>query len=418
MESFNIINNLDQEILMENLLITNQQKLLDLLIDLFTHQININLNVPIEITYIKQIINSQKFINWTTFINLINLNTTFKHKKRSYNSLTYIIEKKCIKLIKFLLELDSQAYLNSQSNQINWETTNPYTLTNCIGMIIISYCDDLAMIKFLMDLGLNQNNDFKKLYMIPNKYLKTPMDYLIEKCDESIVIYSIEKNLLSLDWTYNNMKILKNPEIPETLERIACELNWTNLLKMLINVKIPYKNNKLDDEFYELLNIACTNGNLECVEILINSIKIEDLCGKKLETIFKSAIMHSPINIIELLISLKHIEFSNDLIYFIFEHSNSIKIIKFFISNNILDLTNIDLFKVNLLLAKKNLFVEAIGINFKFFLDWLYNGNYDYDMNSNTMCYLNGHKFNVYLEESELTFSTNELDRTDELGTE
>ena len=62
METINIINNFDSKIIMENMLITNQSKLLDLIIEIFEFGDLSNKDIILDKQIVSEYLNKQKFI--------------------------------------------------------------------------------------------------------------------------------------------------------------------------------------------------------------------------------------------------------------------------------------------------------------------------------------------------------------------
>jgi hypothetical protein len=77
METINIINNFDQNILMENVLILNQKKLLELVFNVFEEDFADKTIGELTVSYVQSHLNQLKFINWDLMIRLLNLKTTF-----------------------------------------------------------------------------------------------------------------------------------------------------------------------------------------------------------------------------------------------------------------------------------------------------------------------------------------------------
>jgi hypothetical protein len=77
MDTINIINNFDQNILMENILILNQQKLLDLIFRVFEEDFKDKTNEELTLEYVQYYFDKLTFINWNLMIRLLNLKTTF-----------------------------------------------------------------------------------------------------------------------------------------------------------------------------------------------------------------------------------------------------------------------------------------------------------------------------------------------------
>lgn len=94
MDTINIINNFDQKILMGNILVLNQKKLLDMIIEIFESDETNLTNKSVQ--EIIEFMDTLKIINWEMFLDLLNLNTNFFYREHQTKSLYYLVEKKVL----------------------------------------------------------------------------------------------------------------------------------------------------------------------------------------------------------------------------------------------------------------------------------------------------------------------------------
>lgn len=214
MDTINIIDNFDQNILMENILISNQKNLLDLVIMVFDKDFATkSVDNELTIEYVKKYFNTLNFINWELFIRLLNLKTSFECSIRyskqdilKYSSLMYLILmigakhlKHSTKLIEFLLKLPK--------GMIDWEIKTYRTGFNALHTLL--YFEKIYSNKSLVNQILESNLFDKKMWDellnyddlviqdISNQI--TPIDRLIDRCSDELVIRAIDLGIINLD---------------------------------------------------------------------------------------------------------------------------------------------------------------------------------------------------------------------------
>ncbi len=312
MDIVNIINNFDQNILMENILIINQIKLLNLVIELLEIE---SKNEELTYEYISKSLNEKKFLNWDLFIRLINLNSTFLYHNKLYTSLFYFVEKKCIKILSFLLDLDE--------NVINWENTNAFDNQNIFHQIFKKlYKHDNLILKII-----HNNNKFNYLLNKMDIINKTPIDYLISNCSEDLILESLDNMIIGLDYIdlFNNTlvhlavkrKFIKLIEF--LIEKkvnlnilnlggrspihLSCIKNNIEITKLLVENKVDLE--VIDKNFLKPINYAITNGKIDLIKYLIeNNVELDD-------QIINQIIKNQDKNTIEYIFNNKSICLSN-----------------------------------------------------------------------------------------------------------
>lgn len=253
-DTFSIVENTNQQIILQNILMLNQHKILTMVNQMFETTLhdmfqNITLSET-NIGYIKEQISNCKFIDWTNFLFLINSCSTFKHGTHTYNSLTWIIETKSRNLLLFLLALEPDT--------INWSMSNPHTKTNVLGMIFICFADDDTLLMYLLNKIFTHNDFFSQYMCTKNRFRKTPVDYIIAKCSEQVILSSVKYNFIDKSY-YEDLMV------------ISCMYNWIELFKSLVVVhNVEHnKNNDLitkcvEESFY-YLSYQCAVESLKYI---------------------------------------------------------------------------------------------------------------------------------------------------------
>lgn len=351
MENFSIVNNFDPKILFSNMLMTNQLKLLDLCMgmDVFG---GVNLkntfDTPnkMEVQEIIQLIGQQKFINWELFVNLINLESKFEVNGHKYNSLEYLIKSKSFKLIEFLLDWDLELKRepnpnpNPKPNLINWMGKDIMLM-----MFKKFYSNKNIMLK-LIDLVVKNGDLMRK--QIDSKCISI----IVSKCSESVIMAMLENKLIPFNWVdlYSN-----------NLIHWACKRNHTKLFNLIITNK---DNLNLDLDSVNKgkrtpLHLACIKNNIEIVKLLVeNKVNLE-LRDENNTHPLNYAIKYSSPKLVKLLLEQDlgilnmNCGCENEIFYSILQYQND-KMIDYFISNEYVDPSKINLFTIMLCGSKKH----------------------------------------------------------------
>lgn len=320
METINIINNLDSNIITENILITNQYKLIQSCIKIFQYGYLAKDNLTVEEA--KEFINKQKFINWNMFIDLINLD--FKiykpNTKIKLDTLEYLIETKTTNLVEFLLNMD----LNLEQNIINWVSNN-----NIFLLIFKNFYSNDIIISKTIDLikKYKWENEFE----LGNKiYSKTILSYAISKCSENIIIKMLEQNLIPIDWndTYSNNII------HWTCKRNMCQL-FNYILEKKTTTNLLNQQNKGGRT---PIHIACIKNNFYLTKSL-EKANIKMIADSDNKTHINYAIKYGNEELVMYLLNLYaetdlHL---GTLFYDIIQYQNE-KVVEYFIDNNFVDI--------------------------------------------------------------------------------
>ena len=316
MDTINIINNFDQNILMENILILNQKKLLDMMISLFEQ---IKLDEGLSQVQIIEHINAQKFINWELFVNLINLDTLFDSGRFNTKSLFYLVDKKSIGLLEFLLSLET--------GQIHWENQIFYRKSNIFHRIFYLLNDQDKLISHILDSNISV---IKNLLTQQDSSNKTPIDYILTRCSETVILEYLRNQFINLDWVDNLLST--------NLIHITTSRNFPDLLSYLIEKQVRLEN--LDKYGLRPIHIACSNNNLQIVKLLVENNVDLNCMDNFLKTPIDYAITHGNFELIKYLIS------SGALLNLIYEDADTFEnvldnqdslTIDYFLSNNIID---------------------------------------------------------------------------------
>lgn len=348
METINIINNCDLKIIMENLLITNQSKLLDTIIKIFELGDLSDKELILNEENVKNYLNKQKFINWELFINLINLDYTFYSHKTKFNSLSYIVKHKSYRLVEFLLDLTLKNYeMGIIEQQIDW---------SCIFVDVIKqmYSND-NIINKLIDLVLIDGR-YKELL---NKQIynnKTTFFYLVSKCSESIILRLIETKLMTLYW---------EDDYSNGLVHWACKRNLVKLFELIDenNLNMDIDMDKKNKGGKSPLHLACIKNNILLVKLLLNNkVDIEHI---DLETNapINYAIKYGNPELVKLLldenISLNNNGYNNEIFYQIIKYQSE-EIIKYFIDRNLIDINKTSWIWTILLFGSRSMYLQII----------------------------------------------------------
>lgn len=257
MDTINIINNFDQKILMENILMLNQKKLLDMLIEMFENDTIGLSNKTVHETI--DFFNTQKIINWDLFKELINLDSSFYHQYRKTKSLYYLVEKKSINLLKFLIKLDNGI--------VNWNSKLFNDESNILFSIFKKLYWEEDLIKLILDSKHFSGFEGRdNMYLQTNSNGKSPLYWLVSKCSECIIMEAINIGILGLDWfDYNSNQLI----------HWACKRSFLNLFYYLLENKVDlHQSNNL---FRKPIHLACIKNNYLMVKSLIDhDVNLED----------------------------------------------------------------------------------------------------------------------------------------------
>lgn len=365
----NIINNFDQKILMENMLITNQYKLLNMCKSIFESESYKEKKLSVEET--KDFIDRQDFINWKLFIKLINLQSEFvdpyNKTKSNSNSMEYLIRTNSHELLEFLLDPE----LNSNKNLVNfvnWE--KQFTNTTNLVLMFKFFCQNDNVINQIIDLAIK--NNYTDLFKKQNKNNKSSLDLVITKCSESVILRLLELNLIQTNWldSYSN-----------SLVHWACKRNLNKLFGWFVD-----EDNKHSISFDQQnnggrtpLHIACINNNIDFVKILLdNNVRFE-LKDNESNYPLNYAIKYGSAELIKLLSDqyLNIMLANSDIFYQIIWHHDE-NTVKYFIDNNIFNMDGTSLVWTTLLCVYKKYYRQMYSYGSKKILAMLYNIIYEY----------------------------------------
>lgn len=328
METINIINNYDQKIITQNILITNQKKLIDGCKNLFESGYLAKENLSMEEA--KDYLNELKFINWDLFIDLINLDFEIykPNTKTKLNTLEYLIETNSAKLINFLLNMD----LNLEQNLINWDYANKKIFL----LIFKNFYSNDTIINNTIDLMIK--NNWVHLFNIQtNTYNKSILFCLISKCSETIIIKMLDQRLIDIDWKDN---------YSNNLIHWTCKRNLLNVFSWILSNypdnKLIYKKNKGGRI---PIHIACIKNNLNLTKLLEEKT-IEPIIDLDSKTHIHYAIKYGNMDLVLYLLD-KYVRsdfnFTPQLFYDIIIFQDE-KVVRYFIDNTNLNITDTNLF--------------------------------------------------------------------------
>ena len=420
METISIINSFNEKYLMENLLILNQEKIINLVIDIFENDFKDIDSDNLTLEFVKEHMNKQNFINWELFLRLLNLKTTVKFfswncsnnlsgKTLLLNSLTYIfyyyLEKKQTcnqKIIKFLLKLPNDYICWNASNLLIFNklfmfadifNTNNFVLDLVIkhpafDTELWTYIDteheSCAVRHFL--LNCKNNSTIKEIFnqgkigidekIIYNNCIFSPIIFLISSKNIECIKYLLDLNVnLDNDIIYIYLNTCDCIDIFTLLD----EYNF-DLMKKDANGKLLFNVNNITSEV--LMKYFITKGYVELYEQIFyktllyeyfDVLKIldeynfdlmkKDLNGKLLSNIIN---INSEF-LMEYFITQKYVElyeqiFNNALLY------NHKKILDKYFTNNLIDLDKISSIQTIIKLVNKCYFTYAKTIMIKYFI--------------------------------------------------
>ena len=378
METINIINNFDSKIIMENMLITNQSKLLELIINEFEFGYLSNKDLVLDKQNVSEHLNKKKFINWNLFLNLINLNTTcYSQKTKSKtNSINYIISSKSIRLVEFLLDLTLKNYSNGETKlaeeeQIDW--TGVF-----VNIIRQMYMSD-TIINKLIDLVL-ADNQYRDLLNEKIHKDKTTLFYLVSKCSETIILRLVETNLIQWDW---------EDDYANGLIHWACKRNLTQLLDLVIKNNLNL--DKTNKGGKTPLHLACIKNNIGIVKLLVNEKVDMEQIDLVSNAPINYAIKYGKSELVKLLLD-QDISLgldSSDIFYQIIKYQD-VELVSYFIDTNLVDIDKTSWIWTSILFGNKFMYSQLIQYTRKkifvstinFFINFsnYYDGKYIGDM--------------------------------------
>lgn len=361
METINIINNFEQKIITQNILITNQKKLIVRCKKLFESEYLANENLLVE--EVMEYINKQKFINWDLFIDLINLDFEI-YKSGSttkLNSLEYLIETKSTKLIEFLLTMD----LNSEQNTINWISCDK----NVFLLLFKNFYSNDMIINKTIDLLVKNN----WTHLVNNNTIRinnSVIFYSVSKCSESTVIKMLEQKLIDFDWKDN---------YSNNLIHWACKRNYQKLFDWVFT-------NYPDNNLFNVANkggrtpihIACIKNNLYLTKSLEEK-NIEPKIDSNSKTHIHYGIKYGSKDLVLYLLK-EYIEsdlyFGPELFYDVIAFQDE-EVVQYFIANTNLNINDTNLFWTLGLCASKKYYSTIYSYSKKKSLRMIYNFLYE-----------------------------------------
>lgn len=346
MDTINIVNNYDQKIITQNILITNQYKLITRCKNFFESGYLTKENLSVD--EVQEYMNKQKFINWDLFIDLINLDfeTYCQGSKTKLNSLEYLIETKSTKTIEFLLNMD----LNSEQNTINWVSGEK----NIFLLIFKNFNSNDTIIENSIELMV-KNNWTHLFDNKTNNFNNSILFYSVSKCSETNIIKMLENKLIKIDWKDN---------YSNNLIHWACKRNYIKLFDWIFS---NYPDNKLFDAKNKggrtPTHIACIKNNLVLVKLLEEkNIKLSVDYDYDSKTHIHYAIKNGSKDLVLYLLK-KYIEsdmyFDPKLFYDIITFQDE-EVVEYFITNTNLNINDTNLFWTMGLFYQKQMYSQII----------------------------------------------------------
>ena len=274
MDTINIINNFDQNVLMENILILNQSKLLDLVIKVFEEDFKEITISDLSLDYMRNYFNKLNFINWDLFIRLVNLLTEIPKCNYNYCSLFYLLSQiadspntstntnTSTKLIEFLLSLPKGI--------INWKVkTNISKSSTLIWFLHYEkFYSNNNIINLILESDLFDLNDWE----YKNKSDIFPAYYLLKYYSEEIVIKAFEKKIIDINQSIiiklDNKLYNSRPVIHVIKRKLIKALDYliSNGVQLDFNIDQVSTN---DIQYPKVSISACFTNNLEIIKILV-----------------------------------------------------------------------------------------------------------------------------------------------------
>lgn len=257
MDTINIMNDFDQKFLMENVLILNQQKLLDMVFGVFNTDFKDIPNSELTIEFVMHHFNQLGFINWELTLRLLNLKTSFNNGllKQTSSSIEYIISLCFInshtKIIDFLLRLPD--------GLIKWENSNEkiIILNELLFHKIFTSNDNI------IDLLINSKIfDLELWYKQFNE--KTPISLLFSYLEEEQLFKIIKNNKFDINRIYTNSNGTQLNIITRLISR-----KFSKILEYIYenNYEIDYKIKTKN----EIICRACSVNNFDIIKLLVKN---------------------------------------------------------------------------------------------------------------------------------------------------
>jgi len=377
MDTINIVNNYDQKIITQNILITNQYKLIARCKNFFKSGYLAKENLSVD--EVVEFMNKQKYINWDLFIDLINLDfeTYCQGSKTKLNTLEYLVSTKSTRLIEFLLNMD----LNSEQNTINWISGDK----NIFLLVFKNFYSNDTIINNTIDLMVK--NNWVYLFNNSKTGLKNSiLFYLVLKCSETICLKMLEHGLIQIDWKDN---------YSNNLIHWSCKRNYIKLFDW-INTTHP------DNQLFDAKNkggrtpvhIACIKNNLYLTKLLEEK-NIKLTIDSDSKTHIHYGIKYGDKDLVLYLLK-KYIEsdfyFEPELFYDVITYQDE-EVVDYFISNTNLNINDTNLFwTLGLCGIKKYysiMYSYAKKKTSNILYNFIYELSYSYD----------GHRMNDYFED-------------------
>lgn len=355
METINIINNLEQSILLENILILNQKKLLDLILDMFENDFGLipSISENLTIDKLSEYFNNLSFINWNLFIKLINLKTPLKSYSKfgdeQHVSLIYILNK-IISHENYSTNL-IEILLNLPKGMIDWNVKNKTTKNNTL-MILLGnkkFKKNTNIIKYILESNLFDESMWYEKNIKEENAINFILNY-----PEEMILKAFELN--KFDFNYD-LIIYKNG-LKKNFRPINffIEKQYLTIVKKLfssdlIDLKYNYDKRNTNKEIFHIINTSiCWSNNLEIFKLAIEyGLNFINPYNKNIETEFNNwSMWNASIDFIKkeeiILFLLKNnaIELNNKLLTNVISN-NWVNILKIYFDSNFLKSNDLDI---------------------------------------------------------------------------
>lgn len=296
MDTINIINDFDQKFLMENVLILNQQKLLEMVFGVFNTDFKDIPNSELTIEFVMHHFNQLGFINWELTLRLLNLKTSFNNGllKQTSSSIEYIISlcvtKSHTKIIEFLLGLPD--------GMIKWNISQEKNMCLLLSYEIFYSNDNI--IDWLIN---SKIIDLELWYKQFNN--TTPIGLLFSFLKEEQLFKIIKTNKFDINRIYTNSTGYKSNIIGLLVLR-----NFSKILEYI------YENNyEINYEIMtkkRLIYTVCKMSNFDIIKVLVkNGFDFNDYNYN----VTNSLLLISSEQILMYLIKENNLKPSNDIFY-------------------------------------------------------------------------------------------------------
>jgi hypothetical protein len=270
METVNIINNFNNDILMENIIILNQKKLLDMIIISFEDSFKNILSDDLVIQNIIEFFNELSYINWNLFIKLINLKTPFEYNGKFENkfySLTYILTKilcntnYTTNFVEFLLRLPK--------GLINWEVKGKISKNNTLMMLLgnTKFKNNPKIINYILESDLFDES----MWYEKNLHNLNPINILLNYPEE---IISKAFDLNKFNFNHDLMVYRNHKQKSFRIINYLIEKEYLSLVKKIFKsgIELKYNYNKTNTDLvihHIIINSICWTNNLEFFKLAI-----------------------------------------------------------------------------------------------------------------------------------------------------